>query len=308
MPERILVIGAGGFIGHALVLELATAGHQISAVGRTPLRQPLPGTRWETIGLGQTAPLGMLLERIDSVVYLAAASTPASTAGRPLDELELNLRPFLNLLQALQDFSHLPLLYVSSAGALYSGTNDQRLVETDIPKPRSYHGAGKIAAEHFIGAWCRQFGAATTILRPSNVYGPGQQERPGFGIIPHALGAVVRGDELVLRGDGSAARDYLYIDDLIRLCISIISHRMPPGVQTFNAGSGNATTLLELIAQIERVTGQKVEYRFDGSHPVDADRIAVSIDQAHQAVGWQPRVELVEGLKRTWNWYRTTQR
>ena len=152
MPERILVIGAGGFIGHALVQELATAGHQVIAVGRTPIRELPPGTTSDTIDLGQSAALGRLLERSDSVIYLAAASTPGSTAGRPLKEMELNLRPALTLLQALQDFSNLPLLYVSSAGALYTGTNERQLGETDIPEPRSYHGAGKIAAEHFIGA------------------------------------------------------------------------------------------------------------------------------------------------------------
>lgn len=220
-------------------------------------------------------------------------------------ELDGNLRPLLALLEAMQAQPTLGLLYFSSAGALYGDQHDIALNETAALRPRSYHGASKVAAEQFIGAWTRQFQRSATILRPSNIYGPGQPERAGFGVIPHAFGAIQRGTALTVWGDGSAARDYLYIDDLVALAIAALQQPSPYKLRIFNAASGETVCLNDLFELAQLASGQPLLRQYEPGRAVDADWIAIDAEKARSQFGWQPSVTLAEGLKRTWNWLNT---
>ena len=308
MAEHILVIGAGGFVGSRLVQALAARGEHVIALCRH-----VPGA------IGAEAEIHVnpgrdpadylpLLQRSRAVVHVASASTPGSSAARPLLELDENLHPTLALLQALQDCPATPLVYVSSGGTLYDPKSGNDADEAAMVAPRSYHGAGKIAAEHFIAAWCSQFDGAATILRPSNLYGPGQTERAGFGIIPAAFGKLLRGETLHVWGDGSAQRDYLYIDDFLRLCTAILDGTPPRHARVLNACSGTSVALNALFGMIEQATGRPLQRSYDATRAVDMPRVEMQADRARALYGWMPGVELGEGLQRTWTWFSTTQR
>lgn len=308
MPERVLIVGAGGFIGRALSAGLVAQGKAVRAVTRDPWQTPPAGIEAIACDGRNPARITPLLEGCNAVAYLAASSTPGSSAGRPLIELDGNLRPLLALLEAMQARPGLPLLYFSSAGALYGERNEAAFGEDDPLRPKSYHGAGKAAAEQFIGAWCRQFGASATVLRPSNVYGPGQPARAGFGIVPYALGAIRRGEALTVWGDGSAVRDYLYIDDLVALALAVLRPPMPTGLRVFNAASGEAVSLDALFALMQVASGQPLRRQYQRGRAVDAGRVAVDATLARRTFGWTPAVTLSEGLKRTWRWLNTAPR
>jgi UDP-glucose 4-epimerase len=305
MPDRVLLIGAGGFIGQALCSALVTAGYVVRALSRTQAQSPHPQAETVTLDCKTPDQLAPLLEDCQTVIYLAASSTPGGSAGHALAELDGNLRPLLALLEAMQTRPNLRLLYFSSAGALYGDSHHSALGETADLRPRSYHGAGKVAAEQFIGAWTRQFQRSATILRPSNVYGPGQPERPGFGIIRHAFGAIRRGETLKVWGDGSAVRDYLYIDDLVTLTIAALDQPSPYKLRIFNVASGETVSLNDLFQLLELASGQPLLRHYEPGRTVDADRIAVDADKARAQFGWQPSTTLAEGLKHTWNWLNT---
>lgn len=307
MADHILIIGAGGFVGNRLVQALTARGQAVLALCRHT-----PGS------IGAEAEIHVspgddpsdyrpLLRRSRAVVHVASASTPGSSAARPMLELDENLRPTLALLQALQEFPAKPLLYVSSGGTLY----DPKAKDADElarVAPRSYHGAGKIAAEHFVSAWCTQFGGAATIFRPSNLYGPGQTQRAGFGIVPTAFGKLLRGETLQVWGDGSARRDYLYVDDFVRLCLAALDAAPIAGAHVFNACGGTSVSLDDLFAMIERVTGRQLRRRYDATRPVDMPRVEMRADRARAMFGWIAQVGMEEGLARTWKWFSTTQR
>jgi UDP-glucose 4-epimerase len=303
LPNATLIVGAGGFIGRALTASLVSSGEPVIAGVRSAVKDLTPGAEHRLIDFDDRVSLQKMLERCGSVVYLASDSTPVSTAGLPLAEMDLNLRPLLIFLEELGKFQNIPLVYLSSAGSLYSGSDDQLLDEAQFPCPRSYHGAGKIAAEHFIGAWCRQNRTRATIIRPSNVFGPGQTERKGFGIIPSAFGAALRNEPITVRGDGEAARDYLYIDDLINLCTAIPREPPASGVAIFNAGTGVATPLKDLLTLIEDVTGRNLERHYQPIEAVDAETIAIDPSHAKDIFGWKAQMPLRRGLEVTWNWF-----
>ena len=307
MPETIVVLGAGGFIGQHLVRALALGGQPVVAVGRHRVDSGLPHVEHVALALREPSDFLPLLANARAVVHLASASTPGSTAGQPLAELENNLRPTLALLQALQSHPDCELLYISSGGTLYGDTPDAAAHELYPARPKSYYGAGKAAAEDFIDAWCNQYAAAATILRPSNVYGPGQTERRGFGIIPCAMGRMLRQETLTVWGDGSAERDYLYIDDFVALCTTILATRMAGGAHALNAASGIDTSLNTLFDQLEAATGRRLLRTYSPYRSVDIARIALDPALALRTHGWSAATPLLEGVQRTWAWFSTIQ-
>lgn len=305
MADPILVIGAGGFVGRRFLEALERRGETAIAVSRSAFDAGR-GVERHVRTLREVEDFTPLLERVRAVVHVASASTPGSSAGKPVQEVEENVRPAVALLQAMQAHPHLPLIYVSSGGTLYSRAGDGASDEFAAVYSRSYHGAGKIAVEHFIEAWCNQFGGGAVVLRPSNLYGPGQEERPGFGIVPTAFGKLLRGETLHVWGDGSAERDYLYIDDFTRLLLAVLDAARQPGFRVFNACSGTSIDLNGLFDLIERVADATLHRSYDAGRPVDAPCVRMQATRASEAFGWVAEVGLTEGLERTWQWFRTS--
>jgi UDP-glucose 4-epimerase len=305
MADSILLIGAGGFVGQRLLDAFARRGDSVIAVSRSDFDTHDGRIEKHVLAMREVQDYAPLLSRASAVVHVASASTPGSSAGKPVQELDENVRPTVALLQALQAHPRTPLIYLSSGGTLYSRVAEGASDELAAVYSRSYHGAGKIAAEHFIEAWCNQFDAAAVVLRPSNLYGPGQDERPGFGIVPAAFGKLVRGEALHVWGDGSAERDYLYIDDFTRLILAALDAAPKPGFRVFNACSGTSIDLNGLFALIERITGRTLRRTYDAGRKVDAPSVRMQATRARQTFDWNAEVGLAEGLEHTWRWFGT---
>ena len=307
MSDAILLLGASGFVGQALAPALASSGRKVIAVSRSPALMAAENIEFVTGDFTSPEEIAPLLERCASVIHLASATTPGVSASKPLLELNANLRLTLALLESLQDRPTCQLLYLSSGGTLYGDAGTSPAAEHLRINPKSYYGAGKAASEHFITAWSHQHNGAATILRPSNLYGPGQTTRQGFGIIPTAFDAVRSGKPLNVWGDGEAVRDYLYIDDFISLCMASIGTPMPPGTRVLNAASGQGTSLNELFTAIETVTGAPLPRRYISGRPVDVTRIVLDADEARKCYEWSASTTLNEGLAQAWHWYSTQQ-
>jgi UDP-glucose 4-epimerase len=306
MPDKILIIGAAGFVGRHLANALAGGDRQVLALTRSAQPDPIPGVEQIVGAFDRPDDYRPFIAQASVVVHAASASTPGSTAGRPLSELSCNLAPTLALIEALQEAPDCRLVYLSSGGTLYGNTGDAAATEDSPLRPRSYHGAGKAAAEHFIRAWAAQFRGRGVILRPSNLYGPGQCLRSGFGVIPAAFDRILRNEPLTIWGDGQTVRDFLYIDDFIDLCLAVIAAPMTPGVEVVNAASGIGITLDDLLRTIEAVTGRALPRHYDPTRPVDLLRVTLDVARARSRYAWRPATSLAAGLARTWEWYRSS--
>ncbi|GLQ96685.1 NAD-dependent epimerase/dehydratase family protein [Dyella mobilis] len=308
MRNHTVILGAGGFIGRHLVNALAPVSKKLTALVRHPIDFGYANVETVTGEFKAPEDFSAVLTPGCDVVHLASVSTPGSSAGKPTPELQGNIQITTALLEALQNRSDAKLLYMSSGGSLYSGNIEGEASESSPVNPRSYHGAGKFASEWFISAWCQQYEATATALRPSNIYGPGQPERAGFGIIPAALGKTIRGEMLPIWGDGTTVRDYLYIDDLISLCLKIVESPMPRGFSVLNAGSGLGISLNELLDLVEKVTRMPLTRQYTCSRVVDAKRVVLDNNLARSRYGWMPATTIARGLEQTWNSYRLTHR
>lgn len=302
MSDTILVLGAGGFIGRHLAERFADAGHTVVAATRTPTVFAHPDIRNVVAAYDDAAHFAPLVAQTRAVVHAASSSTPGSSAAQP--QLDGNLRTTLALIEALQDAPACHLLFLSSGGTLY-GDREDPAREDDPLRPRSYHGAGKAAAEHFIHAWATQYGGTAVVLRPSNVYGPGQAARHGFGIIPTAFDCALHGTPLSIWGDGSTVRDYLYIDDFLALCDATLAAPLDEGMHVFNAASGDAVALDDLIDRIDVVTGRPLRRVYQPTRRVDIRSITANTDAARTTFAWTPAVGLDDGLRLTWQWFST---
>jgi UDP-glucose 4-epimerase len=299
--ETVLVVGAGGFIGKHLTSRLAADGFNVIGLTRRNAGTPHPNVRWSAEEMPSVDAWRDLLANIGTIVYLASVSTPASSAGRPVAEAA-SLTHLLTLLEALQAYPKVRLVYLSSAGSLYATAGGKASTETDQIGPRSYHGASKAAAESFVGSWCAQFGGNASILRPSNVYGSGQVMQRGFGVIPNAFWHMRHAQSMDVWGDGSQTRDYIHVDDVVELCIDAIQQH-EPSTEIFNVASGTSTSLNDLFAMMEDVAGVPLPRVYHEPRSVDAIHIEVDAGKANSRFGWSARKGLHEGIEETWRWY-----
>jgi UDP-glucose 4-epimerase len=291
----ILLVGAG-FLGRAIALKLVGAGHRITVLSPHAQDRSWPDGIAAVSGR-QEAPalICSLLADHDAVIHAAWGTTPGSSATRPALEAELGLGPFLAFLESLQRFPHVRLLFLSSGGTVYGNPADLPVPETAPLQPLSCHGAGKAAAELFLGLRAPE---KTLILRPSNIYGPGQPLKSGFGVIRHLLHCAAEEMPFQLWGDGRQVRDYLYIDDFVEAVCRLVSRPATAGV--FNLGSGRGSSLDELIELVGRVTGRSLRIERRPQRGGDVRAIVLDISRLSEATGWQPTVSLEEGLAVAW--------
>lgn len=292
--KSILIVGGSGFVGRALAAKLIAEGRDVHVLSRRPALNLPHGVMGHVGDQGDPHVMHSLLDKCPEIVHLASATTPGDTVWSPRVEAERTLMPGLHFLECLQDFPESRVLFVSSGGTLYGEVNCA--TESSLPAPKSYYGAGKLALESFFSVLGQRRSGPVTILRPTNIYGPEQELKPGFGIIRTLFERARDGGEVTLWGDGSAVRDYLYIEDMVAACCQALVG--PPG--TYNLGAGVGTSLHDLIEQVEQVTKRKLTVKRLPTRASDVRHIVLDISRAKGVLGWQPVVSLQNGLERSW--------
>lgn len=292
--SSILLVGGSGFIGRALAARLADEGRDVHVLSRRPVLNLPVGVEGHVGDQGDPHVMHPLLDQCPEIIHLASATTPGDTVWSPRVEAERTLMPGLHFLECLQDFPQSRVIFVSSGGTLYG--NVDSAAETSLPAPKSYYGAGKLALEAFFSVLGQRRPGPVTILRPTNIYGPGQDLKPGFGIIRTLLERAKDGGDVTLWGDGGSVRDYLYIDDMVAACYHALNG--PAGV--YNLGAGIGTSLIDLIELVQQVTTRKLSVKRLPARASDVRHIVLDISHAKADLGWQPAVNLKAGLERSW--------
>ena len=279
--DGVLLLGGNGFIGKALAMRLKQNHIPVHIVGRQN---------------GDS--LADLLPRCSTVVYLASATTPGSSARHPSLELS-NLALTLRLLELLQAQPQIHLVFFSSGGAVYGNPAELPATEDCPITPLSPYGAGKAAQEAFCIA-LRAQGHAVTIVRPSNAYGPGQTMRNGFGLIRTMLEQARLGMPLEIWGDGENVRDYIYIEDVVEACLRLIALTGDSG--TYNLGSGVGYSINQVRGVVETASGKSLQAVYRSARGVDVRSVVLDDSSLKVALGWQPAIGLEDGIRRSWAW------
>jgi UDP-glucose 4-epimerase len=201
-------------------------------------------------------------------------------------------------MEAMRDVGVRRVVFISS-GAVYGDQGEQPLRESAIPNPRSPYAVSKLAADFYVRTIGDQWGMETVCLRVFNAYGPGQHLPPSHPpVIPYFLKQAVRGGTLVIHGDGTQTRDYVFVDDVVRCMVSAAT---APGIgqMIINIGSGSETSVRELVRLVMDVAAGKPEVIYNPRTQPGVSRMCADLTLARQKLGFQPRVSLVEGLRVT---------
>ena len=170
-----------------------------------------------------------------------------------------------------------------------------------VGEARWTYAVSKLAGEHMAHAYHQEFGLPTASVRPFNVYGPGQV---GGGAIRAFIEAALAGRDLVIHGDGSQIRSWCFVDDMVDGTLRCLEHPAAVG-QAFNIGNPRATvTIYDLALRIRRLTGADVEIGFQPLHYADVELRIPNVEKAREVLGFEPQVDLDDGLQRTIAWYR----
>ncbi|OGB21696.1 MAG: hypothetical protein A3I66_16325 [Burkholderiales bacterium RIFCSPLOWO2_02_FULL_57_36] len=241
-----------------------------------------------------------MLRGCHTVVHLASSSTPGTSTASLMTEVEQSLLPTARLLDIMESTPPVRLLFISSGGSLYGNPLHLPVSEKYPASPISCHAAGKVSLEAFFTTFAHGRNIPLAILRPSNLYGPGQPLRAGFGIVRTLLEKVRLGEPIEIRGDGSAVRDYLYIDDAVDACRRLID--TPQATGPYNAGSGSGVSIATLVRLCSEATGRTIPVTHQAAPNTDVRAIILDSQRLKSATGWKPEMELSAGIARTWHW------
>jgi UDP-glucose 4-epimerase len=300
--ERVLVTGGAGFIGVNLAPVLAALGFATRCYDdfSTGRRDDAERAAYDEIVEGDIldpAALSAATRGCTHVVHLAAqAGVPASVED-PLEDCDLNVRGTLHALIAARDAGVQGFVLASSSAPLGEITPPAH--EGMVPRPTSPYGASKLAGEAYCSAFAGSYGLPTVALRFSNVYGPYSYHKGS--VVAAFCKRALAGEPLVVNGDGSQTRDFVFVDDLACGIAQAVT-RGGTGLVA-HLGSGTETTVLEIAEQISHRLGD-VPVEHLPARVGDVTRSVSDISLARELFGYEPRVALTEGLDRTVAWFQ----
>jgi len=301
--KNILLLGGGGFIGTALARRLWENKFKVQILSRRFQTHQIDSDFIFYQGsLDDREILERVLPECKTVIHLASSTTPGSSSRQPGLEADKNITPTLRLLDILQGYKNIHMIFVSSGGTLYGNPKSMPVDETYPLNPLSFHGAGKVALETFLRTFSTFPENTTTIVRPSNVYGPGQPLRSGFGVIRTMLEHVLRETVMEIWGDGTSVRDFLYIDDMISALIRLID--FPYDNNTYNVGSGIGYSLNQLKEIVESICGKKLSTIYRPTRKTDVKTIVLDSSFLSKATRWHSATPLEQGIELTWKWLK----
>ena len=300
---KALVTGGAGFIGSNLVRCLCDRGHDVvvvddfSSSGRTVVdgrARLAPGS------VGDFKLVKRLLKGVDVVFHLAATGIIKLSLENPMLYFENNVMNGITLLEAMRQSGVNKIVYSSSSGA-YGEPRRVPIKESDAAQPINPYGAAKLAFENVLSSYYHAFGINSVSLRYFNVYGPGDEQRPVTRAVPSWIKAALRDEPLTLYWQGRQKKDYVFVEDVCRA--NLAAALKCRGCHVYNIGSGRGILIRDLARLLEKIFGKRLATKDMGNRLGDPRVLVADITKAGRELGWEPKVDLGTGLKKTIEYY-----
>ena len=303
---RALVTGGAGFIGSTLVDRLVEDGHEVVVLddlstGRPAnLRRALDrGARLVEGSVTDPGAVAALVEaeRPEVVHHLAAQADVRVSVAEPLRDATTNVLGTLAVLDAARLAGTRLVTFASSGGSVYGDVDVRPVAEVTPVRPGSPYAAAKACGEVYASTYADLHGLAAVSLRLANVYGPRQDPHGEAGVVAIFAGALLDGRPTTVFGDGTAARDYVHVDDVVDGFVAATAWR--EGHVAVNVGTGVETTTRQLHTLLARVVGAPDEPRAAPARPGELSAVSLDVTRAGEVLGWTPATGLADGLVRT---------
>ncbi|WP_199624275.1 GDP-mannose 4,6-dehydratase [Paenibacillus alkalitolerans] len=310
---KAIVTGAAGFIGSTLTQKLLGEGYTVTGIDsvtdyysldvkKNNIRKNIEHPNF--IFLDKCIldlDLKTLYEENDYVFHLAGQPGVRASWGTTFTiYTKNNIEVTQYMLQQAIGASRLKKFVFASTSSVYGDAEQFPTHEKMLPQPVSPYGVTKLAAEKLCYLYYRNFQIPTVSLRFFTVYGPGQRPDMAFQLLFSALKDDL---EFTMYGDGHQTRDFTYVDDIVQGNYLAALKGIPGEV--YNLGGGTRVSMLDVIKEVEQVTGRKVKIKYGNKQKGDARDTSADITKAKQELGYAPKITLQEGLQRQWLWNQT---
>jgi UDP-glucuronate 4-epimerase len=316
---RVLLTGGAGFIGSHVGEALLRRGVHLTVVDSLDNFYSPAWKRANLEDIRRAGPFDFLEKDIcdfeamrdafsrakpDVVIHLAARAGVRPSMEQPRLYAKVNLAGTTNLLELAREFM-VPRFLFGSSSSVYGATSRTPFAEDHVEgRPISPYAATKLAGELLCYTYAHLYRIVMVSLRFFTVYGP--RQRPDLAI--HKFIALMEsGRPIPVFGDGSTGRDYTYVDDIVAGVLAALDYQLPPGVpyDVFNLGNASPSTLNELVALLEKVTGRKVQRDERPLQPGDVPLTWADISKSSRLLGYKPATPLAQGLEKMVAWYRS---
>ena len=307
---RYLVTGGAGFIGSNIVDELVRRGHELVVLddlsaGKESNLADVRGKIDLRVGsITDLATVQSACHGADYVIHLAARTSVPRSVQNPVETNHVNIDGTLNVLVAARDAKVRRFVYAASSSA-YGETPTLPKTEAMQPDPISPYGITKYVGELYARVFGRVYGLENVCIRYFNVFGPRQDPTSQYsGVLSRFMLAVIEGHAPVVYGDGEQSRDFTFIENIVDETLRACEAPGASGM-VFNGGTEARITLNQVLKLLEKITGKNIEAKYDPPRTGDIRDSQADVSLARKMLGYEPRVHFEEGLKRTWQWYKS---
>lgn len=311
--HRVLITGGLGFMGVNLAVGLHRVGAQIRLLDivwpehSERLSPLLEQVEFIKADLRDEQSVEAAIDGCDWIFDLAGRSGAIASNSSPLDDLDVNCRGQLTLLETCRKHNPRVKIVFPSSRLVYAPAAQLPVAETAPTEPFSIYGIHKLTVEKYLRLYARLYGLRVTILRITNPYGPHQRpEQQRYGIINWFIHLAHSGQAIPIYGDGQQIRDYIHIDDVVQAFLRAGADECANG-KVFNVGSGKPIRLVNMAQMIVDEAGcgkvEHIPWPAAAQQSESGDFVA-DTTLIRETLGWQPQIQLGEGIKQVLGYYR----
>jgi UDP-glucose 4-epimerase len=306
---KILITGGAGFIGSHVVDSYLDAGHEVVVVDNLStgsIRNLNPKAKFYQMDIcSHDLDTVFEMEKPDIVNHHAAQVSVPASIDDPLNDAEVNIKGFINVLQCSIKHNIKKVILISSGGAIYGEAKEYPTTEKYLPKPLSVYAINKLASEEYLRFYHHQYGLDYTILRYANVYGPRQSSQGEAGVVAIFTNTLLNGQPATINtypGEPEGMiRDYVYVHDVVRANLAVLTKGRN---DLFNIGTCVETTTSLLYKTILWQMGLDAKPLQGSARKGDLHRSMLDITKAFKELGWSPIYTLNDGIKETIAYYK----
>ncbi|MDP3682584.1 MAG: NAD-dependent epimerase/dehydratase family protein, partial [Ignavibacteria bacterium] len=306
MRKKVVVTGGAGFIGSHIVEYWSKQNADVFVLDnlRSGFEKNLNGFENVTFVKGSITDrdsVFSILENADYVHHLAAMISVPESVENPFECVSINVNGLLNVLEASAKHKIKKIVHSSSA-AVYGDNPVSPKTILMKPEPKSPYGITKLDGEYYLQSYLENFGLQSISLRYFNVFGPRQDPKSQYAAaIPIFVNNALQNKEIIIYGDGEQTRDFIFVKDVVAANVLAATTENING--TFNVACGSAISINQLVNLVLELTNSKSQIRYEKERAGDIKHSLASIEETKQQLGFQPKHDLLEGLKETINYF-----
>lgn len=306
-----LITGIAGFIGSSLARAVLAQGDQVRGIdnfatgNRDNIREILNQIDFRETDLLDLNTVHDACRGVDYVFHEAAIPSVPKSVLDPLGSNRTNVDGTVHLLIAAKDATVKRVVYAASSSA-YGDTPTLPKHEDMAPNPISPYAVAKLAGEYYMRSFYRCYGLETVCLRYFNIFGPRQDPAsPYSGVLAKFITQMLNGEQPTIFGDGTQSRDFTYIDNTVEA--NLLAAKAPASQvagQTFNVATGTRVDLNETFQLLKKIIGYKGDVKYAAERAGDVKHSLADLSRTEKHLGYKPKVNFEEGLRRTVDWYK----